>query len=439
MPQDNRLNAQIQLITDNLEGAAAYPPDWRERGFVEYLYRQRTILTRLEDEAQVTDAILTYLSGLSDQEGGVRRRDGLIEGVVTIDLSPHPAAGLPEGAVPFVLDAVDRAVGRGKAKPDTVLYVASHPCPAKEPEPVAAGTIRPYPDPNDNPGCGCDDGGDGCEADHCRGQGVAVTVADMGLYKNAIAGHDWLDGIDGEPEDPFFPGPNGEIKPYGFHGLFVAANVRVTAPEATVYVEQDVVAAQAASGAVYEEDVTLKLENALQRDAKIIVFVFTASTREQLTLLSLDVLYERQIATRDDLVFLAPAGNEGQIDVQYPAGYPWAIAVGALKRNGVERAEFSNYGKWVDVFAVGEDLVNAFGTGTYTYTEPNVNKSAVFAGMAEWSGTSFSTPLVAGLIATRMSCKGESAPEAAEALLTFARSQRIKDVGPVIYPGQACR
>lgn len=216
--------------------------------------------------------------------------------------------------------------------------------------------------------------------------------------------------------------------------------MRVTAPEATVYVEQDVVAAQAASGAVYESDVTLKLETALQRDARIIVFVFTASTREQLTLLSLDVLYETQIAPRDDLVFLAPAGNEGQIDVQYPAAYPWAIAVGALKRNGVERAKFSNYGKWVDVFAVGEDLVNAFGTGTYTYTEPpNPGTQAVFAGMAQWSGTSFSTPLVAGLIATRMSCKGESAPEAAEALLTFARSQRIKDVGPVIYPGQACR
>ena len=84
-----------------------------------------------------------------------------------------------------------------------------------------------------------------------------------------------------------------------------------------------------------------------------------------------------------------------------------------LATDQVNRAWFSNYGNWVDIFALGEGLINAYAHGEYTYhEEPKAPAKEIFSGLARWSGTSFSAPLVAGLIASQIPQSGSAAAAA---------------------------
>jgi len=429
------MREQTNLILNNLEGAAAYPaPDqWGEVDDVDYLYREYTVLTRQRDEARVAEALAQILdrAGYGDVPEGEQRqirREPVSTEIVLLTVPPTPTL------VPAILDRLDDDLGPGVARPDHIVYVCPLSCPATEPVEVPQGTVDPVPPPGSDalrgrPCCRIPWPG-------CDGDGVFVSIVDTGLIPNATVHHPWLAGVQGTVENPYTVDSNGNtiIVPYAGHGTFVAGVARCMAPKASAYVER----AFDIAGADYETNLAASLEDALNRNPDILVFTFCSPSRNDLSLFTFDDFFERRIRYMKGLVVLAPAGNDGHDRRMWPAAYREVISVGALAANWRDRAHFSNYGRWVDVYAPGEDLVNAFPEGTYVCTEPPVGEHREFYGMARWSGTSFSTPVVAGLIAARMSMTGENAQQAADSLLRFACGQALPGVGAVLYPGQAC-
>jgi subtilisin family serine protease len=80
------------------------------------------------------------------------------------------------------------------------------------------------------------------------------------------------------------------------------------------------------------------------------------------------------------VLIVAAAGNNNITDVHYPSGYEGVLSVASTGQEDI-KSSFSNYGYSVDVSAPGEGIYSTWKSNTYTYL----------------SGTSMSTPLVAGL------------------------------------------
>lgn len=433
MPVDDRMRAQARLVLDNHPSAAAHPPvdRWDAVDDFEYLYRAYAILAFEQDADRVADALGQALAdaGYGDvPEGEAReiRREPVSRGSRLVRLTVPPVPTL----VPELVGRLDDVLGPGVAKPDHKVYLCPAMCPATEPIEVP-GDADPAPPPGLKA-----DGGHRAPWAGDDGYGVSVSIVDTGLIPGAAARHAWLTGVRGVAEDPYVTDSSGEtvLATYAGHGTFGAGVLRCVAPKASVFVER----AFDNMGADYETRLAASLEDALDRDPDILVFTFTSATHRDQSLHTFDELYDRRIRGIKGLVVLAPAGNDNSSRPRWPAAHPGVIAVGALAGNWRDRARFSNYGRWVDVYAPGEDLVNAYPEGTYVCTEPpDVGQRRHFHGMAQWSGTSFSTPLVAGLIAARMSKTGQNPQQAWDSLQRFAFSQAIPGVGPVLYPGQA--
>jgi len=117
------------------------------------------------------------------------------------------------------------------------------------------------------------------------------------------------------------------------------------------------------------------------------------------------------------LVVVAAAGNNSSPLPFWPASFPWAVGVGSIDHDG-GISDFSNWGDSVDVYALGRNLLNAFPKGPYVCQEtPDRFDERYFDYHARWSGTSFSAPLVTGMIAAEMRRQNLNARDARDAVL----------------------
>lgn len=128
-------------------------------------------------------------------------------------------------------------------------------------------------------------------------------------------------------------------------------------------------------------------------------------------------------ATQAGVHFAVAAGNDNQDACYYsPASAEGAVTVGATDIRD-DRAYFSNYGKCVDIFAPGVDVISV---GTYSPTSS-----------ASMSGTSMASPHIAGLLTyfvslqpstdSEYSTRGSlTTKELKEHLISFGTADAIK-------------
>ena len=437
---DSVFSSQFQEMRDAFarEGIAievAYTPSGR----ADYMYEADRLLAR----AEVVRRLLEVLPGavLADKD-----KQPVAQSLRVVSIERLRDGYL---TVPQALDLVDQRLKIHNPAPDDgfPLVTPVHILHVTRNSPDTVRACAPYepevPPPGMPGGNGAPPGG--ARAERVQGTpdrlsppyppvasdggaGVVIGVCDTGLLAE-IASAPWLAGVTGEtdPLGPRLPGGLHDIPKYCGHGTFAAGVARCEAPQSTMYVARHF----PMCGAEREWMVVQKLQELIARDPRPQVVNLSAGsyTRNDWQMLSFSAF------NHGGITLTAAAGNDGSQRKFYPAGFDWAVAVGALGADQRNRAWFSNYGDWVDVYALGEGMVNAFAAGEYTYKEPPKRPARqIFDGRARWGGTSFSAPLVAGLIAARMSITGTTAAVATQDLLDQARKQAIPGVGPALFP-----
>jgi subtilisin family serine protease len=379
----------------------------RARAVVARRVIEDVILVKIEFPAGNSDESAESNDSASESNGGNA------EGSTS---PPEGNGGSTESERPTLLqflDEIHAAHGPRIAALDHVVTTAGETsgCPATEPQEV----YDPKPYPPVCPGTG--------------GDGVRIYVADTGIVHDTVTSTPWLDGVTGD-DDPSIAA-DGTILHYGGHGTFVAGVIRSMAPGAEIVVKNVFDTA----GSALESDFVPKLSEGFAYGAEIFHVTVASPTRGNLPLMAFEAWMDH-LRQHKGVVCVVPAGNNNERKPCWPGGFAGIVSVGALSTDWRSRAYFSNYGGPVDVYAPGQNLVNAFATGTYTCeVDPFKDEVRHFSGTAQWSGTSFSTPIVTGLIAARMARTGESGQEAAAALLAQARAQAVLGVGPVLLPG----
>ncbi len=390
-----------------------------------YLYKKRELLVAVEDSEEVE-----YLLGewgmevqrVDHSARWVRMRLGddripVSELVTRLRADERSASRLP----PY--EKTDKQMFR--VSPNHVLVGSSHGSirgTGSSPAPAADDLAAPPPR---------------------RATSTRVAVLDNGeFYK-----HGWLDGRVERVTGQGVTSTNPENQPpipvqladYDGHGTFVAGLVLQHAPWATVVMEKIL------NGGGRTTDT--EIADAIRRlpdDIDVLLISAAGRTYANIGLPATEEALADLWAARPWVQCVAPAGNAGMEEPEYPAALKGVIGVAAYGSEPA-KAPFSNYGAWVDACAPGVKARSTFLSGKtkvkiHGSTDPTGPADGeivdmTFAGRAYWSGTCFAAARVAGAIADIMERDGVNGAEAAFKLLGGKKRLRDDDydIGVPVY------
>lgn len=270
------------------------------------------------------------------------------------------------------------------------------------------------------------------------GAGVVVAVIDTGIWggstdraNDPVSADSLLAGIpvtkDNRDElNTINGGGNAPLDMGAGHGTFVAGTIRQIAPKADVRVYR----ALDTDGIGTELGVACKILEAVRDGARIINLSLGQESYRDRPPVALRAALE---LVPDDVIVIAAAGNldDGHTSEElaqrahWPAAFRRVVGVGGLDR-GYGPAKWSKRGYWVDLSTFGESVVSTFVEGE---AEPDPIAQDVpprweqgdLTPWARWTGTSFSAPQIAGLVAAGIS-KGQTDPQ--QALAELIRGSR---------------
>jgi subtilisin family serine protease len=167
------------------------------------------------------------------------------------------------------------------------------------------------------------------------------------------------------------------------HGTMTSGLIHLIAPKANILPLK----AFSSNGTGYLSNIVAAIYYAVQHHTNVVNMSF------DLTSTSPSLNQAVAYANKAGVVLVASAGNENTSSPVYPAALNGNVVGIASTTNWDSRSTFSNFGA-VDVWiaAPGENIVSTFPGGTY----------------ASASGTSFSSPIVAGTVSLMLSAKQQS-------------------------------
>ncbi|MDQ3631515.1 MAG: S8/S53 family peptidase [Actinomycetota bacterium] len=246
------------------------------------------------------------------------------------------------------------------------------------------------------------------------GEGKTIAVLDTGIADPEPF------AVRAETTDvePLIELPPGQLGPAVGHGTFVAGIVSRVAPGAKILVRRVL------SGPLGEAD-ELQIITALGKlpEVDVVNLSFGGFAVDDATMLA----FERAVnALPRSTLVVAAAGNHGVVRPFFPAAFKRVLAVGAAEldeEKAWRAAEYTNFGPWVDLCAVGTDIDSTFVT-----FPPD---GSGFDGGATWSGTSFAAPHVSA-VAAALAARDGISPRLAAHQLVHSTQPLVAEVGRLV-------